>query len=164
MVVVAVCALGGCAPENTVPESLEVAAEPPPSSKKPTRIEVEPGRVMFPRAFVGQAAVAPIRVRNTGEALSLVELAIPSPFTVSTAQLNLPPDAEHTVELRLEPSSPGLQGAVLTLKAGARKMEIVVIAQVEHAAPGAQGEQGTQEQAQVAPFKDSGKVQQGQPF
>lgn len=164
MVVVAICALGGCAPENDVPESLEFAPEPQPSSKKPPRIEVEPGWVRFPRAFVGQVAVAPLRVRNTGEALSLVELAIPSPFTVSTAQLHLPPDAEHTVELRLEPTSPGPQGAVLTVKTGAQKMEIAVIAQVEPAAPGEQGEQGPQEQAQATPSEGSGEVQQGQPF
>ncbi|MDY7229270.1 hypothetical protein [Hyalangium rubrum] len=133
-VVVAACALGGCMPENESPDSLTL---PGANAPAPTgRLEVEPGAVTFPRAVVGQVAVATLRVHNGGDTLSRVALTIPSPFTVSVAEMNLPPDAEHTVELRLQPTTPGLTGAVLTVKADARTMELPVMAQVAPAPTG----------------------------
>jgi hypothetical protein len=123
--------LAGCAPENS---SAEVEANlEKRQPETPPRLIIEPGAVVFPRSFVGQPTTASVSIFNEGESLTQVELSIPRPFTVGTASLNLPPGAGHTVELSLDPKSPGPAGAVLLLQAGTRRIELTVKADVEPA-------------------------------
>jgi hypothetical protein len=135
VVVVGLCALSACAPENEVPGELAHAGDgqaPPPV----VLLQVEPGAVIFPRSVVGRATSTSVRIRNAGEALAQVELRIPPPFTVKNSTLNLPPGGEHAVELSLTPTAPGLTGGVLSVRSGGRTIEITVRAEVEAAPTG----------------------------
>ncbi len=100
-------------------------------TEKPARIEVEPGFVAFPKTLVGQETVASVRLANVGEAVAELRLSIPPPFTLSSTAITLPPGAEHTVQLGLEPVKSGITGGVLLVEYGVRWIEIAVMAEAQ---------------------------------
>ncbi|MFL5348540.1 MAG: hypothetical protein ACJ8AT_27405 [Hyalangium sp.] len=96
-------------------------------------ITVEPGSVTFPSTTVGQATTRSVLLHNPGPSLAQVLLGIPEPFTVALTVVNLQPGEEQTVDLRLEPTAPGLAGAVLMVQSEDQRLEIPVQGEVEPA-------------------------------
>jgi hypothetical protein len=126
--------LAGCAPETDV-QGAWASAGGPTSARPVSRLTLTPSALSFPRTQVGHAVTAAMRLRNEGQGLAEAALAIPAPFTVSTSSLNLPPGAEHTVELRLEPLQPGPTGAVLLIQTEGQRLEVSVWGEVAPAPP-----------------------------
>ncbi len=91
---------------------------------------------MFPRTTVGHSVTTSVRIRNHGEGTAQLFLGIPEPFTVALTSLTLAPGAEQMVDLRLEPTRPGIAGAVLQLLAKDRRIEITVRGEVDPASTG----------------------------
>jgi hypothetical protein len=133
-VVVGLCVLAGCAPENDVQSAWTSAGGPTPS-RPAARLTVTPSAVSFPRSTVGKRTTAAVRLRNEGAGPAQAVLGIPVPFTVSNTSLNLSPGAEHMVELHLEPTQPGQTGGVLLIQAEGQRIEVTVWAETEPAPP-----------------------------
>jgi len=130
----ALCVLASCAPENDVQTAWASAGGPAPA-RPAARLTVTPSAVSFPRTLVGKPTTTAVRLRNEGEGVAQAVLGIPAPFKVSNTSLSLPPGAEHTVELHLEPAQPGQTGAVLLIQSEGQRIEVTVWAEVEPAPP-----------------------------
>lgn len=129
-VVVGLWVLTGCGAGND-PSAAWAGLKGSPAAPPATLVTVEPGAVMFPRTSVGKRVTTSVRIHNDGEGVAQVRLGIPEPFTVALTSLNLPPGAEQTVDLRLEPARAGPTGAVLLVQAGERRIEVTMRGEVD---------------------------------